>query len=198
MIPYCICLYDGSNYKVFYITDYENLNLTTKEQSEKMLKDSINFLLKPEYSGYIIYAHNFSYFDGIFLMKIFTEIDCIVKPIIRDGKFIETKIYFDWKKGYSAETIELTNNISNDKILKTINEKAKTCKHNISFRDSLLLLPAKLSELAKTFDVENKDIFPYKFVNETSTSFVYEGKIPNLHYFNVSDMGEEVSERFKN
>jgi hypothetical protein len=95
MIPYCICLYDGSNYKVFYITDYNHLNLSIKEQSDIMLKDSITFLLKPKYSAFIIYAHNFSYFDGIFLMKIFTEIDGVVKPIIRDGKFIETKIYYD-------------------------------------------------------------------------------------------------------
>jgi hypothetical protein len=28
MIPYCVCLYDGSNHKVFYITDYDHLNLT--------------------------------------------------------------------------------------------------------------------------------------------------------------------------
>jgi DNA polymerase type B, organellar and viral len=60
-----------------------------------MLKDSINFLLKPKYSGYKVYAHNFSYFDGIFLMKFLTEVDGIVKPVIRDGKFIETKIFYD-------------------------------------------------------------------------------------------------------
>jgi hypothetical protein len=101
MIPYCICLYDGSNHKVFYISDYDHLgsNFTTKEKSDIMLKDSINFLLKPKYSGYKVYAHNFSallgYFDGIFLMKILTEMDGVVKPVIRDGKFIETKIFYD-------------------------------------------------------------------------------------------------------
>jgi hypothetical protein len=97
MIPYCICLYDGSNYKVFYITDYNVLgpNLTIKEKSDLMLKDSITFLLKPKYSGYKVYVHNFSYFDGIFLMKFLTEIDGVVKPVIRDGKFIETKIFYD-------------------------------------------------------------------------------------------------------
>jgi hypothetical protein len=95
MIPYCICLYDGSNHKVFYITDYDHLNLTVKEKSDLMLKDSILFLLKPKYNNFKVYAHNFSYFDGIFLMKILTEMNGVVKPIIRDGKFIETKIFYD-------------------------------------------------------------------------------------------------------
>jgi DNA polymerase type B, organellar and viral len=196
MIPYCVCLYDGSNYKVFYITDYDHLNLTIKEKSDIMLKDSITFLLKPKYSGYKVYAHNFSYFDGIFLMKFLTEIDGIVKPVIRDGKFIETKIFYDWKD--SSNKPEENNNSINENIFKENNNKAKSCKHNISFRDSLLLLPNKLSLLAKTFGVANKDLFPYKFVNEKTTTFDYNNVIPTLQYFNVSDMVDDVSERLQN
>jgi hypothetical protein len=160
-----------------------------------MLKDSITFLLKPKYSGYKVYAHNFSYFDGIFLMKFLTEIDGVVKPVIRDGKFIETKIYYDWKDS-SNKTEENNNNI-NENIFKENNNKAKSCKHNISFRDSLLLLPNKLSLLAKTFGVAKKDLFPYKFVNEKTTTFDYDNVIPTLQYFNVSDMGDDVSERLQ-
>lgn len=204
MIPYCICLYDGSNYKVFYITDYDHLgsNLTIKEKSDLMLKDSVLFLLKPKYSGYKVYAHNFSYFDGIFLMKILTEIDGVVKPVIRDGKFIETKIFYDWKKDSKPETNTNNNNnydsnVSNENIYKEINNKAKYCKHHISFRDSLLLLPAKLSELAKTFGVAKKDLFPYKFVNKSEINFDYVGPLPSLQYYNVSDMGDDVTERLQ-
>jgi DNA polymerase type B, organellar and viral len=201
MIPYCVCLYDGSNHKVFYITDYDYLNLTVKEKSDVMLKDSILFLLKPKYTGYKVYAHNFSYFDGIFLMKILTEMNGVVKPIIRDGKFIETKIFYDWKEttdNLIDKTVLINyENISNDNIYKEINTKAKNCKYNISFRDSLLLLPSKLSELAKTFGVENKDLFPYKFVNEKTTTFEYEGNMPSLQYYNVSDMGDDISERLQ-
>lgn len=196
MIPYCICLYDGSNYKVFYITDYNVLgpNLTIKEKSDLMLKDSITFLLKPKYSGYKVYVHNFSYFDGIFLMKFLTEIDGVVKPVIRDGKFIETKIFYDWKGSKPEEN----NNFTNESIFKENNNKAKSCKHNISFRDSLLLLPTKLSLLAKTFGVDNKDLFPYKFVNQPEIKFDYEGSVPSLQYYNVSDMGENAQERLQN
>jgi hypothetical protein len=193
MIPYCVCLYDGSNHKVFYITDYDHLNLTIKEKSDLLLKDSITFLLKPQYSGYKVYAHNFSYFDGIFLMKFLTEVDGVVKPVIRDGKFIETKIFYNWKDSKP----DSNNNISNENIYKENNNKAKSCKHHISFRDSLLLLPNKLSKLAKTFGVDNKDLFPYKFVNLNTTTFDYEGPIPSLQYYNVLDMGDDDEERFK-
>jgi len=95
MVPYCVCLYDGSSYKVFYITDYDHLNLSIKEKSDLLLKDSITFLLKPQYSGFKVFAHNFSNFDGVFLMKFLTEIEGVVKPVIRDGNFIETKIYYN-------------------------------------------------------------------------------------------------------
>jgi hypothetical protein len=195
MIPYCICLYDGSNHKVFYISDYDHLNLTVKEKSDLLLKDSIIFLLKPKYSGYKVYAHNFSYFDGIFLMKFLTEVDGVVKPVIRDGKFIETKIFYDWKDSKGSKLEE--NNISNDNIYKENNNKAKSCKHHISFRDSLLLLPNKLSLLAKTFGVANKDLFPYKFVNLNTTAFDYIGSMPKLQYYNIADMGEDAKERLQ-
>jgi DNA polymerase type B, organellar and viral len=193
MIPYCVCLYDGSNHKVFYITDYDHLNLTIKEKSDLLLKDSITFLLKPQYSGYKVYAHNFSYFDGIFLMKFLTEVDGIVKPVIRDGKFIETKIFYNWKDSKPTTN----NNITNENIYKENNNKAKSCKHHISFRDSLLLLPNKLSLLAKTFGVANKDLFPYKFVNLNTTTFDYEGPMPSLQYYNILDMGDEVEEKLE-
>jgi len=197
MVPYCVCLYDGANHKIFYITDYDNLNLTIKEKSDIMLKDSILFLLKPQYSGYKVYAHNFSYFDGIFLMKFLTEVEGVVKPVIRDGKFIETKIFYNWKDTTGKTNLVNYENISNENIFKEISNKAKNCKYNISFRDSLLLLPAKLSLLAKTFGVANKDLFPYKFINLNTTTFDYEGPMPSLQYYNVLDLGDDVQERLQ-
>lgn len=70
MFPYCVSIYDGNKFKTFYITDY-SFN-TVQEQSDALLKDSIYYLLKPKYSGYKVYVHNFSFFNGIFLMKIFS------------------------------------------------------------------------------------------------------------------------------
>ena len=53
----------------------------------------------------------------------------------------------------------------------------------IAFRDSLLLLPASLASLCKSFDVEvSKDIFPYDFV--TPDRLGYSGAVPAYRFFN--------------
>jgi hypothetical protein len=60
-------------------------------------------------------------------------------------------------------------------------------KYTLYFRDSLLLLPASLRNLAKNFNVDNKGIFPYKFVNNKYVSLNYIGNIPDINYFdNIS------------
>jgi hypothetical protein len=41
---------------------------------------------------------------------------------------------------------------------------------NLYFRDSCLMLPASLKDLAKKFGVEEKGTFPYLFVNESYVS----------------------------
>jgi len=56
-------------------------------------------------------------------------------------------------------------------------------KYKLYFRDSLLLLPASLRHLAKEFDVENKGLFPYKFVNNSDISLDYKGAVPSIDYF---------------
>jgi hypothetical protein len=48
-------------------------------------------------------------------------------------------------------------------------------KYKLHFRDSLLILPGTLSSLAKNFNVENKGIFPYKFVNNKNINLDYIG-----------------------
>lgn len=68
-------------------------------------------------------------------------------------------------------------------ILQDISAKAKLCKHSISFRDSYLLLTTSLSDLGKTFDVGEKDNFPYKFVNEPNVDWEFKGKCPEYSYF---------------
>jgi hypothetical protein len=39
-----------------------------------MLEASIKYLMKRKYDNYKIYLHNLSYFDGIFLLKIFIKL----------------------------------------------------------------------------------------------------------------------------
>jgi hypothetical protein len=73
--------------------------------------------------------------------------------------------------------------IKDDKI---IDIKIIFGKYNISFRDSLLMLPTSLSKLAKQFNVENKSLFPYNFVNNKYNNNIdlnYIGKVPSFKYF---------------
>jgi hypothetical protein len=152
--------------KFFYLSDYTN--------SSEMLKDVIDNLLKPKYSGYNIYIHNFSNFDGIFLLNaIILYLDynnMKVSPLIKDGKFINIKINY-----------------------------GPNFKYNISFRDSYLLLPRSLSNLSTQFKVEHtKTTFPYNFVNdnlnkEGMPDLNYVGEIPQLEYFNnISDYSNYI------
>lgn len=122
MEPYSLSIYDGTNIKSFYLTDFEDSN--------SMLEASLNYLMKRKYKGYKVYLHNFSYFDGIFLMKVIAKVFPNVKPIIKDGQLINIKSYYGPQK------------------------KSGSYEYSISFRDSFLLLPASLANLAKNMGIE--------------------------------------------
>ena len=55
--------------------------------------------------------------------------------------------------------------------------------YNIKFKDSYLLLPSSLKKLAKNFNVEEKGIYPYRFVNNINIPLDYVGKVPSFKYF---------------
>jgi hypothetical protein len=63
-------------------------------------------------------------------------------------------------------------------------------KYRLHFRDSLLLLPSSLRNLAKNFNVENKGLFPYKFVNNEEISLNYNGVVPEFSYFDKVKLEE--------
>ena len=150
MIPYAVCIYDGKSTNSFYLEDYTN--------SDAMLKSAIQFIMIPRYNNYKVYIQNFSFFDGVFLLKILSELTTInIKPIIRDGRIIDLKFSF-----YLYDNKNMI---------------------NLYFRDSYLLLPSSLDKLAVNFGVENKGIFPYKFVNNKEIELNYIGTIPTIEYF---------------
>jgi len=66
-------------------------------------------------------------------------------------------------------------------------------KYTLYFRDSFLLLPDSLRRLAKNFNVENKGIFPYKFVNDNNISLDYNGEVPDINYFDNISNEEYIS-----
>jgi DNA polymerase type B, organellar and viral len=123
------------------------------------MKEAVKFILKRKYNKHKIYVHNFSQFDGIFLLKIISEVVEVsnIKPIIRDNKIISLNLKY-----------------SN--------------KYYVEFRDSYLLLTSSLEKLGKTFALnkgkyENKLPFPYKFVNDPNINYNYIGETPGLNYF---------------
>jgi len=59
-------------------------------------------------------------------------------------------------------------------------------KYNIAFRDSLLMWPTFLSKLSKQFNVDNKTLFPYNFINDKFNNNInlnYIGIVPSFKYF---------------
>lgn len=165
MVPYCVCMcipstFEQNQFKIpelrqvsFYLEDFEDY--------DHMLKEAIIYLMKPKYSGFKIFIHNFSYFDGIFFMKIITALSHKIRPIIRDSQIIELKTYF-----------------------------GKNDMYSISFRDSFLLLPSSLKSLCQTFNVpQKKTLFPYNFSNKVVLK--YKGTIPKITEFPKNVTPEE-------
>lgn len=147
--PYCIGIYDGKTKISFYLSDYKD--------ADEMLEHSISYLMKRKYDQHKVYLHHFSYFDGIFLMKIWSNLSNNIRPIIRDGRLIDIRFTFNYNKN----------------------------NYTLYFRYYLLLLPSYLRQLAINFNVENKGIFPYKFVNDHTCSHDYTGSgaVPEYTYF---------------
>lgn len=165
LIPYCICFYDGKDKYSFYSSDYKD--------HFDMIKGVFYKLLIPKYNNYIVYTHNLSNFDGIFLIESFIKFNSDIittdlKPTIKDGKMINLEFKFN------------------------------KCK--INFRDSLSLLPLSLYKLAKQFKVKLlKTIFPYHFVNDKfnyNIDLNYTGIVPALKFF--IDLGIDEYNKYKN
>ena len=175
MMPYCICVYDGIKKYSFYLTDYNS--------SEDMILSAIKLLFTSytnkkgdviyKYNNYIVFAHNFSRFDSIFILSVLV-------------KFVTNEVY----------TINILKRNSD-----FINISIKLDKtFQINFRDSYLLLPSSLKTLAKSFKVLDKGIFPYNFVNNLNISLDYKGAVPDFKYFsNISILQyNKYANKFKN
>lgn len=119
-----------------------------------MLSDAIRHLILPKYNGYKVYAHNLSKFDGVFLLPILAKLN--------------------------SDAVKVSV-IKRDNLLININIKFGKCQ--IDIRDSLLMLPGSLRELAKSFGIRSSDtkgIFPYNFVSD---NLDYIGPVPSIKFF---------------
>jgi hypothetical protein len=97
LIPYLLCWYDGKIKKSYFITRLEELKDLTKNSSETldqhvlaMVLDAMKDICKRKYKNYKIYMHNFSRFDGYFLVKHLSNLG-YCDPIINKGKIISCK-----------------------------------------------------------------------------------------------------------
>jgi len=63
-----------------------------------MLEAAITSIMIERYNGYKVYLHNFSKFDGIFLLKILSNLSDWIEPIIRDGQIINIQFSYDINK----------------------------------------------------------------------------------------------------
>jgi DNA polymerase type B, organellar and viral len=170
MSPICLSLYDGKDLRSFYLLDFSNSN--------DMLEAGIKYIMRRKYSGYRVYLHNFSNFDSIFLLNILCNLSDDIKPIIRNGQFIDLK--FKWCK--------TQNNLSNN------NKKVLKNKLSLYFRDSYLLLPSSLDKLSRNFNTDiKKGIFPFNFINKDSINLDYVGPVPELKYFNNLKIEDYIS-----
>lgn len=131
--------------------EYNFFYLSDYYNTESLLIESIKSLMIRKYHGYKVYLQYFSNFDGIFLLNILTQLSDNIHPIINDGKFID--IIFKYNNN----------------------------KYTLHFRDSFLMLPSSLKNLARAFNVEEKGIFPYRFADKASLD--YEGAVPDFKYF---------------
>lgn len=171
-IPYCISLFfkEGklSRSKSF-ISNPISFDLNGEIENNKLFDDLFKYLFTSQFHEHIIYIHNSSSFDMIFLLKKMIPYVINVKPIIKDNKFINLEVYYE------------------------INKKT----YKIIFRDSYLLLPSSLSKLSKAFNNDNiKGIFPYNFIS--LNNLLYEGIVPDYIYFDQDKVTLEEYLTYKN
>jgi hypothetical protein len=163
ILPYLISYFDGKNKKSFYLSDYISEN--------EMIKTCLQSLMIKKYNNHIIYAHNLSLFDSIFLLYSLSEL------------INETKDF---------NIIKKDSNI----ILLEYRYVKNSIKMKIQFRDSFLILPVSLRKLAETLNNENdrKDIFPYEFGNKES-ALEYIGHVPEYNFF-PADIDRDVYDKY--
>ena len=137
------CIFDGTNYYTFYLTDY----LTP----EALLEATVETLLK--FNGYKVYIHNSSAFDAIFLFKHILDLKAKgyeVNILKREDKFIKIAIT-------KTEIKTKTKNITSPTLKEGVIITSKlTTVFNLTIYDSLLLLPHSLGKLSKAFNVSGK------------------------------------------
>jgi len=185
----------------------KNVKFLSSKKKDKYLSEKIITMdLETRIIDEIMSAYCVSIYDGKIIKSFYLD------DFSNDKEMLSNAIKFLMKRKYDGYKVYLHNFSKFDaifllSIMSSLTDRLSPLirdgriidlKFNYSdnytlyFRDSLLLLPSSLRSLAKNFNVENKRIFPYKFVNNKNIALNYIGKIPDINYFdNISN--EEYS-----
>lgn len=132
-----------------------------------MIKAAISYLLSRRHNGKVVYVHNLSHFDSVFILDALLN----TKNIKMDLTYNKDKI------------IKL--HIQYGPIQKEISDgQDKKHSYSITIYDSLLILPLSLDKLAKSFSkTQLKGMFPHKLPNDPNITLDYNGNFPDMKYF---------------
>nr|YP_010137131.1 hypothetical protein KYW48_mgp12 [Tylopilus plumbeoviolaceoides]QWM97170.1 hypothetical protein [Tylopilus plumbeoviolaceoides] len=150
--PYSLAYYDGTVPKIYYVTDYNNM--------EEMMNKFFNDLFKLKLKNVDIYFHNLSGFDVNFLLKPLLNIKGVKSDImLRDDKFIQIKISYG-KFSFNIKDSLLLLPGSLNKLSKSF--KIETPKE---------IFPRKLFE-KETFEADyiTNQVPDYKYFNHSEVS----------------------------
>jgi len=93
--PYLLSWYDGRKSNSYFIQDLESLEeIKREEKILEMIQNIVNLICIRKYRNYKIYLHNFSKFDGYFLVKYLAKIGTC-DPIIHNGRIINLKFSYN-------------------------------------------------------------------------------------------------------
>lgn len=136
-----------------------------------------------------------SYFDGtdyhsFYLKNYNSQIDMISAAFsgLCTRKYSGYRVYFHNLSKFDA--VFLLKDLTTLYKIKPILRDGALIELNLNFgkghliiHDSLLLLPTSLEKLAKSFKVEQKGFFPYRFINNKRITLDYDGRVPDFYWF---------------
>lgn len=166
LVPYLINAYNGSD----HITSYANTALNQKVLFSSFFNKLLTFISSK--SSLLVYAHNLSSFDGVFLLNHLIPYG-EVKPLYHNGRLMSIKIKLNTIAGgggYEGKTI--------------------------IFKDSYLLFPYPLRNLCEALSIKVlKSYFPFRLNN---INFI--GRLPSFNYWIdiTPEAYKEMKVQFKN
>jgi hypothetical protein len=166
IIPRLACIYHPKYEDSFWTIEYNN-------DHETIIKKSLEALFKKEWNNFHVGIHNFSKFDGVFIIKIILNIVSYKNVTIfkRNGVYIKFVIKFGKNKIYT-----------------------------LHFRDTFLIYSTSLQKLTSGIDV-SKSSFPHDFFNLSHIDEGYIGSLPEFKYYNnqiTQKQYDNIVENYKN